>query len=330
MLPNVLCIGAQKSGTTAIWRMLDAHPDIYMARPRETRFFCDDFQFQGGVHNYEIAYFGSWNGQAAAGEKCPEYLYAPEVPLRIREQLGPEIKFIVTLRNPAERAFSHYRHNLAMLREHRTFSAVIEQEAALLAEGRLPPIPFGYVGRGLYARQLKRYLGLFPAENFLFVSFEREVTGDQQQLADRIYAFLGVGSLQLAGLPFYDGKPPLAHLTVQIRPATDATTRPTVDIARRSFVRRRPRSLQALLARLHQRPSVSGTIESRRILNPSPALLDFAEAFNRHRPTATRLTPAEALTINHQHFAEDIAQLAPLVPFAVTDWLSRSSCREAP
>lgn len=321
MLPNFLCIGAQKCGTTTIWRMLDAHPQIFMAQPRETRFFYEDFQFLGGIQGYEVAYFGTWHNQPVVGEKCPEYLYVPSVAQRIHEQLGPDVKFVVALRNPAQRAFSHYRHNLAMLRESRAFDDVMEQEAEALATGGWPPIPFGYLGRGLYARQLQRYLELFPKKNFLFVSFERDVLGDQQQLANRIYTFLGVDNRQLQGLPFRDGKPPLANLKIQIHPATEPVTGSVVEITRRTFARQRARSV---LTWLRGKGQIMGKLDATQIGNPSPALMAFANAFSRNRPTASSLLPEKALAINQRHFAADIARLSDLVPFPLDDWLGTS------
>ena len=319
MLPNFLCIGAQKCGTTTIWRMLDAHPAIFMARPRETRFFFDDFQFFGGIQSYEITYFSAWHHQPVVGEKCPEYLYVPNVAQRIRERLGPDIKFIVALRNPAQRAFSHYRHNLAMLRESRSFAEVLETEAAILAASGWPHIPFGYLGRGLYARQLQPYLELFPKENFLFVSFEGEVLGNQQQLANRIYTFLGVEQQHLRGLPFRDGKPALANLTVKLREGITPSQGATVEIVRRTVARQGTRSILKWLR--GKKGRITASIAANQIRNPSAALIAFSDAFARNSPTFTSLPSNEALSINQYHFADDIAQLSAIVPFSVGSWL---------
>src|SRR5574337_1635352 len=128
MLPNFLCIGAQKSGTTTLLNQLDRHPDIFMSPARETKFFLLDHLYSQGVTAYEKDFFSDWNGQKAVGEKTPEYLCDPLIPQRIDATLGKSIKFIVTFRSPAQRAYSHYRHNFQQLWENLSFPEAIAQE----------------------------------------------------------------------------------------------------------------------------------------------------------------------------------------------------------
>jgi len=97
MQPNFLCIGAQKCGTTAIWHMLNSHPSICMAIPRETNYFCRKELFEKGLEFYKSEYFGHWIDQSMIGEKCPEYLYVPHVAENIFSSLGPDVKLIVAL-----------------------------------------------------------------------------------------------------------------------------------------------------------------------------------------------------------------------------------------
>lgn len=106
-----MCIGAQKAGTSSLARLLEDHPDVYVSRPRETRFFIDEAQFQLGVANYELGPFLGWSGETAVGEKNPDYMLVDETPFRVRSFLGEELRLIVCLRRPIDRAHSHYRHN---------------------------------------------------------------------------------------------------------------------------------------------------------------------------------------------------------------------------
>lgn len=208
MLPNFLCIGAQKSGTTTLWRILDAHPDVYMAHPRETRFFSDDAFFSEGPAKYEMTCFDGWRGQQAVGEKCPEYLWEPRAAQRILSVLGPEVRLIVALRSPAQRAHSHFRHNRARLRESRSFEEAFHASAGKAAI----PAHFDYVGRGFYARQLGRFLEHFPATQIFAIHFEKEINSDQRALADRVYSFLGLKPHRPRAIPFHEGHPKEAEL----------------------------------------------------------------------------------------------------------------------
>lgn len=301
MLPNFLCIGAQKCGTTTLWHLLDGHPDVFMARPRETRFFHDDLLFEEGAARYEIDFFGGWAGQRAVGEKCPEYLFDPRAPERILATLGPTTRLIVALRSPARRAHSHYRHNLAMLRENRPFAQALEAEQEGGAAGRTVPAAFAYLGRGLYARQLRRYLDRFGAAQVLVVHFETEITGNQAALADRLADFLGVARAS-PRLPIRSGRPPLEGMRIRARPAAVEISRP----------RPRPRGLRALL------PPRS---EERCIRNPSPGLVEFANRWNAQQETLQPMSGDEELQMNRRFFADDIQELRALVGFDVSPWL---------
>ncbi len=190
MLPNFLCIGAQKAGTTTLWLLLNQHPDVFLATPRETRFFCDDTLYDGGVISYERIFFHGWDGQKAVGEKTPAYLFFEKTAGRIRETLGTDVKLIVTLRSPAQRAHSHFRHNYQQLWESLSFEEALRKEPERTAKGELARATYGYLERGRYVDQLRRYTDLFPKENVLVLIFEEDIVGNQEQLASKLFTFL--------------------------------------------------------------------------------------------------------------------------------------------
>jgi hypothetical protein len=311
MLPNFLCIGAQKCGTTSLWRMLDAHPGVCMAQPRETRFFSDDLFFAEGAIGYERTCFAAWRGQPAVGEKCPEYLFEPKAPARIRETLGADVRLIVTLRSPAQRAFSHYRHNRARLRESRTFDEAIAANAAAREAGTQVPAAFAYLERGEYAPQLARYLDLFGSSQLLVIHFESEVATNQQQLAARLYGFLGLSPFVPQGLPFREGRPRIEHVSMHLDTSAPDAADHFVEIRRSRPAARR------LLGRF-------GAAPAERVYGPSAALRESAVAFSRNAPMQDRLTRAEEVELNRRYFASDIDALQPLVPFDVLSWLDAS------
>ncbi len=327
MLPNFLCIGAQKCGTTSIWKILDAHEDVFMATPRETRFFHDDLQFSEGLQVYEYKYFADWSGQAAAGEKCPEYLYVPYVARRIRDSLGPDVKLIVTLRSPAQRALSHYRHNLTALREFRSFNEAMADEAHCLQRGDFVPVPFGYLGRGCYASQLKNYLECFDREQLLVVDFETEICSDQKALARRVYHFLDIPPILPPQLPFREGRPRLDRLQVRIDQHDADPQRHFVEVSRGPTGLQRMKSVLKRLARGHD---TGRGDDCRRIFQPSEALIRFARNFGTGGSMQQRLSRQEELEINRRYFQSEIEALQPLVSFDASAWLDGDSPSEKP
>ena len=171
MLPNFLCIGAQKSGTTTLLNQLGKHPDIYMSPARETQFFLLDHLYSQGPVFYETHFFPGWDGQKAVGEKTPEYLYDPAIPQRIADTLGSGMRFVASFRSPAQRAFSHYRHNFQQFWEDLGFEEALAREQERSAAGRYQRMRYGYLDRGLYSHQVQRYLALFPRDAFLFLVY---------------------------------------------------------------------------------------------------------------------------------------------------------------
>ena len=91
-LPNFMCVGAQKAGTTTLHDILKKHPDIYLPREKETKFFVFDDQYQKGIKFYEREYFSKWRGQKAVGEIDPTYMFCDHASERIYECLGRELK----------------------------------------------------------------------------------------------------------------------------------------------------------------------------------------------------------------------------------------------
>lgn len=189
VLPNFICPGAQKCGTTTLQRVLNQHPDIYLSPTKELRFFVDG-HYSSREGRYE-RFFREWSGQLVVGDITPEYLFEKNAPKRIYDMLGPDVKFIIMLRNPADRAFSQYRMHERSGSEKRTFPAIVREEIEKLEKSpddmRYP----GYVARGLYARQIQRYREIFPADQIKIVVLEELIAQPDMYYRD-ILRFLGV------------------------------------------------------------------------------------------------------------------------------------------
>ena len=207
--PNFLIIGAAKSGTTALWHSLRRHPQIYMSSRKHTRFFAydaEDPEFQGPALEAEAspysikdvdayhALFAGVGDETAIGEASHSYLYRPEAPGRIREYASG-MKLIAMLRDPAERAFSHYRQMVRDRREHiPDFVRALEAEEGRVRDGWWPD--FRYVGMGLYHDQLKRYFDLFEHDQIRVHLYEDFESNPQEVLRD-IFRFLNVDTTHL-------------------------------------------------------------------------------------------------------------------------------------
>ncbi|MGA7304090.1 MAG: sulfotransferase [Rhodothermales bacterium] len=303
MLPNFLCIGAQKSGTTTLLRQLGKHPDIFMSPARETRFFLTDYLYSQGLDAYEIDFFAEWNGEKAAGEKTPEYLCDPLVPRRIYESLGQEMKFIATFRSPAQRAYAQYRHNFQYLRETVDFDNALALEPARCQLGRYHTLRFGYLWRGRYADQIERYLEYFPKGAFFFVVYEDDIVREQAQTLSSIFEFLGVDT------GFDPGGDVSAGRSLTLEP-TIVETGQTIDLDGVGVEAKRG---DILLTRRG--------IRSRLIRNPSPSLTARAKAAQQHLPQEFSLPRTKELELNNTHFRDCILRLQDILDRDLHFWL---------
>lgn len=195
-LPNFLCVGAQKAGTTTLYEVLKQHPDIYLPDVKEPHFF--DEHYQKGIDWYENTFFNKVKNEKAIGEITPAYLYLDEAPQRILEALGTQVKLIFIFRNPADRAYSHFLMSKFNGFETASFDEVMaNNDLGSKTSSTSEKRRFSYKERGYYGRQLRRYLEVFPKENMHFVLFEDLVSANKKLAYSDILKFLGVKELEL-------------------------------------------------------------------------------------------------------------------------------------
>ena len=204
MLPTFLIIGAMKAGTTALYRMLDAHPGVYMSPVKEPNFFAfagQDLDFQApidqrsdGINHTSItnradyeALFAHAQPDQARGEASHTSLYWPNAAATI-QRLVPEARLVAILRNPIDRAYSEYMHFVRDGDEPLSFADALDAEpdriAAHWAMGR-------YVDRGRYDEQLARYLDRFDRDQLLVLLHE-DLVADPSGTARRLFRHVGV------------------------------------------------------------------------------------------------------------------------------------------
>jgi hypothetical protein len=200
-LPSALVIGAQRSGTTSLFNYLVRHPDVVPPLAKEIHYF--DLHYARGERWYRGRFRFAWRlrGGAITLDASPYYLPHPQAPERAARLL-PEVKLVAVLRNPVERAYSHYQHEVRDGRETLSFAEAIAQEAARLAgeEERLSRDPgyysynhhrYSYTRRGLYLDQLRRWEARFGRERLLVLQSEA-LFRDPAATVERVQAFLGL------------------------------------------------------------------------------------------------------------------------------------------
>jgi hypothetical protein len=188
-VPNLFVVGAAKAGTTALWKHLDMHPDIFMSRLKEPHFFS-----RGGTPGLPlvkdpVAYaelFVGGAGHRYRGEASPSYLWDSETPTRIREG-APDARIVISLRDPVERAYANYWTHVGLGVEKRTFSAAVHEELAA-DDVDLAATPAPHVARGFYAEQVARYLEAFGDATIvlLFDEFVADVRGTMSSVFARL------------------------------------------------------------------------------------------------------------------------------------------------
>jgi len=192
MLPNFFVVGAQKAATTSLHNYLVEHPQIYLPEQKETKFFVDASRYRKGIKYYEKKYFDKWNGEPAIGEVDPDYMYFEEALERIKENFDlSKLRFIFILRNPVDRAFSHYLMTFRRGLETLSFEDAIEKEEQRIKESYAAKMHFSYISRGFYHRQIQRFLRYVKKDQMHFVLTD-DFEADSYNTIIRIFDFLRV------------------------------------------------------------------------------------------------------------------------------------------
>jgi hypothetical protein len=300
-LPDFLVIGVPKAGTTALHAALSRHPELFLSRVKEPKFFLsegppparggpgDAQTYQEHVWrrpDYEGLFDAAPDG-ILRGEATPFYLYDLDAQNRIR-RLVPKAKLVVLLRNPVDRAHSNWTHLWAAgLEPERDFvrACALEDERRLAGWA-----PFWhYVAQGRYGEQLEHLFGLFPREQVLLLRY-RDLRDSPVATLDRVCEFLGVETGLLDVIPAENVTPFVADTWVNA--ALRAVLRTGGQIGAHFPVPVR----QAV-----RRPLLS--------------------ALRRERGGRPTLSPEQRRAVL-PYFAADIARLEQLTGLSYADWLT--------
>jgi hypothetical protein len=213
LLPDYLIVGTQRGGTTSLYKYLTQHPSLAHALTKELRFF--DLNYDRGMAWYRSRFPSRRYKQLVkrtrgidlvVGEGSPDYMFHPLAPGRIaRDQ--PAANLILFLRNPVDRAWSHYWHQHSRGHEPFSFEEAIDREPERLA-GELEKMGaderyvsyerhhHSYLARGIYVEQLVAWMDLFPREQFL-VERSEDFFEDPALVFKRVLSFLRLPDYEL-------------------------------------------------------------------------------------------------------------------------------------
>lgn len=205
---HFIIIGCRRSGTSSLYHWMECHPDIYLHPDKDTEFFMDDalagrtswldgdvdLQLWQETHTPEM-YFDRFSGapnQTIRGEKCADILNWKASHKRIAEYL-PDGRFIAILRNPIDRTWSHYWHNVGRGRETLSFEDAIQNEEDRCATSDYAKYHLTYKQHSHYADNLLKLWEQVNREQVLVLILEEALANPVVSLK-RVYEFLDIDS----------------------------------------------------------------------------------------------------------------------------------------
>ena len=232
VLPDFIIFGVSRSGTTSLYQYLSQHPNMEPSVVKEPRFF--DMYFDRGINWYKMNFPSKWqkfiftklkHKKFITGEASGAYLQNPHAPKRIHN-LNPNMKLILLLRNPVDRAFSHYIRKMKNGSEKLSFEEVTEKEKTRIEgeqekmeknEKYYSPIyhSLAYITTGLYAMRLKRWLKYFSMKQILVLE-NGEFLRDPEKVYNQAVEFLGLPKWNLPNYKKFSKQ----RLSVDMNPKT--------------------------------------------------------------------------------------------------------------
>ncbi|WP_449417981.1 tetratricopeptide repeat protein [Phormidium nigroviride] len=214
--PDFIIIGSPRCGTTSLYKYITSHPQILAAAEKEICFFSE--HFHRGKAWYDAHFFPKiYPHKLLTGEATPTYLNHPLAAQRLHESL-PQVKLIIILRNPVARVFSHYQMWVRRGTEKRSFEEAMNVEMEILAKANETDLENAmywkqceYLDKSLYVYSIRRWMRLFPKEQFLILRSEDFYANPAVALQE-VFAFLGLPDYQLPDYEKYNAgvyQPPI-------------------------------------------------------------------------------------------------------------------------
>ena len=195
MKVDFFIVGAPKAGTTSLYHYLNEHLEIEMSSQKEPDYFSDEALKRQGMYYGKNRidtlekYHGLFTNKDVKlrGEASVSYLFYDDVPQKIKEY-NSKAKIIIMLRNPIDRAFSHYLMDYRLGLVSDSFESIIKKKSKHKNANLFYQ---QYIDVSEYARQVSGYLDVFDKENILFIDYE-DFKNDVSAVVNDAYIFLGV------------------------------------------------------------------------------------------------------------------------------------------
>lgn len=220
VLPDFIIIGAQRCGSTSLYNYLIKHQEIIPGLMKEVHFF--DYHFQKGPGWYRSFFPRSTTlhnpkrdhqEKYITGEATPNYLFYPHAARRVHTTL-PSVKLIVLLRNPVDRAYSHYNYEVKLGVEDLPFSEAIQREKTIIPLENSKVMGdesyksfdyqnYSYLSRGKYIEQLEIWNKYFSMKDILVLKSE-DLFFNPAQVLEKTYQFLGLKKYSFPDFEIYN------------------------------------------------------------------------------------------------------------------------------
>ena len=196
---HFIIAGAQRSGTTWLYRQIERHPQVCMAQPLrpEPKFFLREDAVTLGYAEYRARHFPHWRGEPLLGEKSTSYIERTDSIQRIRAVL-PDAQLIFVLRDPVRRAYSNWRFSREQGFEKLSFEEALAAETARVESwngSHSSVCPFAYAARGHYTRYLEVWGRHFSRDRIIVTPSELLFRGGSA--LSELFARLGLNSEEL-------------------------------------------------------------------------------------------------------------------------------------
>lgn len=314
MLPNWLGVGFPRCGTTTVAYILQQHPDIFMPAVKETHFFNTFSKLRGSEASiggadlayYEANYFSEWNGERSVGEITPNYMQNSVSTQwlldRALETIGDNGKFLVFLRQPVRRAFSHHQFLLKSLLTDKRFAEDVLAGESIEADETL----FG----SLYLRHMRELLKRIDRSRIFITVYEADISQNLPHTLRNMFEFLDVD----AG---FSGFHPKTHLNRVIAPQVDFFDEPGLAQLSLSGAGERPTEVEVPAGAIVMR---TGWYDWDRVLrNPSART---RQSFRKiHEISGERLDENLVQSLTERFFQDEIEQLQDLIDRDLSLWL---------
>ncbi|HET7579910.1 MAG TPA: sulfotransferase domain-containing protein [Bacillales bacterium] len=211
--PDFLIMGAMKSGTTSLYKYLCQHPDVIPAKEKELQFFSKKFNKGLPWYKSQFPLLSNSDQSKITGEGDPYYMFHPHGPRRIYETL-PHVKLMVLLRNPTDRAFSHY--NYIRRRVKMPFDKALQAELKHIEKEKQKMLEdehyisafyrdYSFLSRGKYIEQLEAMEKYFD-RNQILVLISEELFEDPQKVMSRVFPFLNIPGYKIDRFPVFNNR----------------------------------------------------------------------------------------------------------------------------